>query len=144
MATEDPGTHCKCGRAFEERPNQFHWRGRSFSGLVCSECNSLWNNPRDSFLAHVSSREWPPLDDGSYDVPALAIQASVELGIHASEPRGATGFFGATPIGITSIEELIQSWEKRAANVDLGGYDAREAYEECARELRALMNLKRD
>ena len=50
---EDPGKHCKCGKAFEVRANMFYWRGRYFTGLVCGDCNSLWNNPSDSFYAYV-------------------------------------------------------------------------------------------
>jgi len=37
----------------EIKPNMFYWRGKYFSGLVCKECNSLFDNPKDSFKNHV-------------------------------------------------------------------------------------------
>lgn len=33
----------KCDAELETKPNMFHWRGQDFSGLVCKECNSLWD-----------------------------------------------------------------------------------------------------
>jgi ssDNA-binding Zn-finger/Zn-ribbon topoisomerase 1 len=45
----------KCGGAFERRANMFHWRGRFFHGLVCPACNALWDDPSDSFMAHVKA-----------------------------------------------------------------------------------------
>lgn len=43
----------KCGGAFERRADQFFWRGKFFHGLVCAPCNSLWDDPDDSFEAAV-------------------------------------------------------------------------------------------
>lgn len=42
-----------CGLAMERRAGMFYWRGQSFSGLVCAPCNSLWDDPEDSFEKHV-------------------------------------------------------------------------------------------
>lgn len=42
----------KCNSPLEEKPNQFHWRGKNFSGLVCTECKSLWD---DQFLKSIIS-----------------------------------------------------------------------------------------
>ncbi len=43
----------KCGARRVCREGMFCWRGRTFSGLVCESCNSLWDNPDDSFKEHV-------------------------------------------------------------------------------------------
>ncbi len=43
----------KCGERRVVREGMFHWRGTTFSGLVCEKCNALWNNPDDSFEAAV-------------------------------------------------------------------------------------------
>ena len=40
----------------EVRANQFYWRGKYFTGLVCGKCNSLFDNPDDSFLGHASGQ----------------------------------------------------------------------------------------
>ncbi|HSX22904.1 MAG TPA: hypothetical protein VLE97_09045 [Gaiellaceae bacterium] len=45
----------KCGGPFERREDMFHWRGRFFHGLVCVPCNALWDDPSDSFEAHVAA-----------------------------------------------------------------------------------------
>jgi len=42
-----------CGARRVCREKMFHWRGTDFSGLLCVECNGLWDNPDDSFEAHV-------------------------------------------------------------------------------------------
>lgn len=42
-----------CEKKMVKKPNMFHWRGRFFSGLVCPDCNSLWDDPEDSFAEHV-------------------------------------------------------------------------------------------
>ena len=39
------------------RPGMFYWRGRSFSGLVCEQCKSLWDDPADSFAERVGLPE---------------------------------------------------------------------------------------
>jgi hypothetical protein len=39
---EDPTVCAGCNHQLEERPAQYHWRGRSFPGLVCPCCNALW------------------------------------------------------------------------------------------------------
>jgi len=44
-----------CGHAIVVKPSMFHYRGRSFSGLVCETCNSLWDNPEDSFWGYVEA-----------------------------------------------------------------------------------------
>lgn len=43
----------KCGGRRVCREGMFHFRGATFSGLVCEACNALWDNPDDSFEAHV-------------------------------------------------------------------------------------------
>lgn len=61
----------KCGAPQEVRPNMFYWRGRYFSGLVCVPCNSLRDNPEDSFEEHVGlkdgkwRRDGEPAEEGS-------------------------------------------------------------------------------
>ena len=62
MDNPEPKICTKCGSVFERRPEQFHWRGQFFHGLVCVTCNSLWDDPDDSFEAAViaSSNEAPP------------------------------------------------------------------------------------
>ncbi len=55
----------KCGERRVVRENMFRWRGTSFSGLVCEACNGLWDNPDDSFEAHVVA-----------DAKATAVQRS--------------------------------------------------------------------
>lgn len=53
------GGHCmNCMGRLERRPRMFHLRGRDFQGLVCIECNALWNDPEDSFFA--AARELTP------------------------------------------------------------------------------------
>jgi hypothetical protein len=52
----------KCGTPLEIRAAQFYWRGRYFTGLVCKPCNALFDNPRDSFFAHVKTTS--PRTDG--------------------------------------------------------------------------------
>lgn len=48
--------HCKkCKKPTEVRKGMFHWRGKSFSGLVCEDCNALYDNPEDSFNKHVQN-----------------------------------------------------------------------------------------
>lgn len=44
-----------CDHPKERRQNMFYWRGRYFRGLVCPICNSLWDDPADSFMAHVTA-----------------------------------------------------------------------------------------
>lgn len=48
----DPN-HCRKGHPLERRPSMFYWRGRHFHGLVCAACNSLYDDPTDSFEEHV-------------------------------------------------------------------------------------------
>jgi hypothetical protein len=43
----------KCHEPMVRRQEKFFWRGRFFSGLVCVPCNSLWDDPDDSFEEHV-------------------------------------------------------------------------------------------
>lgn len=45
----------KCRAPLERRERMFHWRGRSFRGLVCGPCNALWEDPTDSFLEGVKA-----------------------------------------------------------------------------------------
>jgi len=47
----------KCGSTLVRKPNMFFWRGTWFQGLVCEVCNSLWDDPEDSFIAHITSTE---------------------------------------------------------------------------------------
>jgi len=47
----------KCGKQMERRAAQFFWRGTYFNGLVC--CNSLWDDPTDSFEEYVFSGKAP-------------------------------------------------------------------------------------
>lgn len=44
----------KCKKPLAKRAGHFHWRGRDFHGLVCDDCNALWNDSEDSFIAHVT------------------------------------------------------------------------------------------
>lgn len=61
MKTPEVLTGCPtCGGAFERRPNMFHWRGTFFHGLVCSPCNALYDDPSDSFMAHVQATAKAP------------------------------------------------------------------------------------
>lgn len=46
--------HEKCGNKMIVKEKCFHWRGIYFSGLVCENCNALYNNPADSFMDHVA------------------------------------------------------------------------------------------
>ena len=56
----------KCEGPLKVRPKMFFladWgatdpqaAGRKFSGLVCGRCNSLWDNPEDSFMAAAVER----------------------------------------------------------------------------------------
>jgi hypothetical protein len=39
---EDPHVCAGCNHPLEERPAMYHWRGRSFPGLVCPLCTALW------------------------------------------------------------------------------------------------------
>ena len=43
----------KTGEILQRREGAFHWRGRSFSGLVATLSNSLFDGPEDSFCEHV-------------------------------------------------------------------------------------------
>ncbi len=43
----------RCGERRVVREGMFYYRGTTFSGLVCEKCNALWDNPDDSFEAHV-------------------------------------------------------------------------------------------
>ena len=45
----------KCSAPMEVRAGMFFWRGQHFSGLVCGPCNSLWDNPEDSFEKAVGA-----------------------------------------------------------------------------------------
>ena len=49
----------KCGARRIVREGMFHWRGTTFSGLVCVPCNALWDNPDDSFEKHVVESSKP-------------------------------------------------------------------------------------
>ena len=44
----------KCGKPCQLRPNMFHWRGQSFTGWYCPDCNALWENKDDSMFAHIT------------------------------------------------------------------------------------------
>lgn len=41
----------KCGPGVRRvvREGLFYWRGTTFSGLYCEQCNGAWDNPVDSF-----------------------------------------------------------------------------------------------
>lgn len=43
----------KCKNVMERRPDQFYYREKFFHGLVCVTCNSLWDDPTDSFAEHM-------------------------------------------------------------------------------------------
>lgn len=44
-----------CKKPFAVIPVGFHFRRYgSFSGLVCKECNSLWENPKDSWSCRMT------------------------------------------------------------------------------------------
>jgi hypothetical protein len=42
------------GNLLDRRENQFYWKGRYFPGLVDVKANGLYDDPDDSFNAHVS------------------------------------------------------------------------------------------
>lgn len=44
----------KCDTPLEDKPNQFHWRGRNFNGLVCPECKALWDYD-DQFVKYTQA-----------------------------------------------------------------------------------------
>jgi len=46
-------TCSKCKKELVVKDAMFFWRGHYFTGLVCEECKALYDNPDDSFLAHV-------------------------------------------------------------------------------------------
>lgn len=39
------------------KARMFFWRGKYFNGLVCIECNSLYDNPNDSFEKHIGIKK---------------------------------------------------------------------------------------
>jgi len=48
---------CQCGEELKVKDSMFYWRGVSFSGLVCEKCNSLFDNPEDSFMQYVEENK---------------------------------------------------------------------------------------
>jgi hypothetical protein len=44
----NPCPHCSTPITLQQ--GMFAWKGKTFSGLVCTTCNALWDNPEDSFL----------------------------------------------------------------------------------------------
>ena len=43
----------KCSHQLVRKPEMFYWRGRFFHGMVCEECNALYDDAEDSFFEHV-------------------------------------------------------------------------------------------
>lgn len=43
----------RCDDKMVVQQNTFFWRGKFMSGLVCKTCNTLWDNPEDSFMEEV-------------------------------------------------------------------------------------------
>jgi hypothetical protein len=39
----------------EVRSGMFYYRGQSFSGLLCVDCNALYINPEDSFKDYLNN-----------------------------------------------------------------------------------------
>ena len=49
-------TKCKkCNKQMEVRSGMFYYRGQSFSGLLCVDCNALYINPEDSFKDYLNN-----------------------------------------------------------------------------------------
>jgi hypothetical protein len=42
-----------CDNKLVVKQNMFFWKGKYFSGLVCEEHNSLFENPEDSLMDHI-------------------------------------------------------------------------------------------
>jgi ssDNA-binding Zn-finger/Zn-ribbon topoisomerase 1 len=51
----------KCRSRMARVPSMFHWRGRFFHGQVCTKCNSLWDDPEDSFSDFARCGKGPVL-----------------------------------------------------------------------------------
>ncbi len=47
------------GNELVRKEGMFHWRGRFFSGLVDEEVKALYDNPEDSFAAHIGIESAP-------------------------------------------------------------------------------------
>lgn len=48
----------KCLKSLIKKKNCFYWRSteqKHFSGLVCETCNSLWENPFDSWSVQMTN-----------------------------------------------------------------------------------------
>ncbi len=43
-----------CQEEMKVKPGMFYWRGKYYSGLVCEKCNTLHDNPEDSFEKAVT------------------------------------------------------------------------------------------
>ena len=48
-------THCYSELVVKEK--MFFWRGRYFTGLVCENCKTFWDNPEDSFEKYVGIKK---------------------------------------------------------------------------------------
>lgn len=45
---------CQWDKEMIVKEGAFFWRGKYFSGLVCETCNSLYDNPNDSFMEYIN------------------------------------------------------------------------------------------
>jgi hypothetical protein len=49
----------KCTKPLVPTPGTMYWRGRYFAGLVCKDCNGLWDNPDDSMFDYAATNPQP-------------------------------------------------------------------------------------
>jgi hypothetical protein len=53
-----------CDDKLVVKQNMFFWKGKYFSGLVCEEHNSLFENPEDSLMDHIRNlKQLNPKED---------------------------------------------------------------------------------
>jgi len=58
----------KCNQPAIVKEAMFHWRGKNFSGLVCETCNTLWDNPDDSFKDAVEQSALQDAEAAVYNI----------------------------------------------------------------------------
>lgn len=49
----DSATCPHCDGGLLVKPSMFHWKGRYFTGLVCRECNALFDRAADSWQEYA-------------------------------------------------------------------------------------------
>lgn len=76
----------RTGRVLERRERMFYWKGTSFSGLVDDVENALFDNPDDSFYAHVGMKT--SLDLGLVEEVLQLDEAALQLKMVAAWLEG--------------------------------------------------------